>query len=44
VYVSTLNPGNIQSAFRKSGIYPFDKSVIEDGKVAPAISLDRVEK
>jgi hypothetical protein len=41
VYASTLNPGNIQSAFRKSGIYPFDKSVIEDAKVAPATSFDR---
>jgi hypothetical protein len=41
VFASTLNPENIQSAFRKRGIYPFDKSVIEDAKVAAATSFDR---
>ncbi|KAJ8305239.1 hypothetical protein KUTeg_017205 [Tegillarca granosa] len=34
-----LTPSNIQSAFKKSGIYPFDPSVIPDTALAPALSF-----
>ncbi|XP_052257808.1 uncharacterized protein LOC127862643 [Dreissena polymorpha] len=36
VYSSTLTATNIQAAFRKSGVYPFNKNVISDHQVAPS--------
>ncbi|KAJ8299918.1 hypothetical protein KUTeg_021437 [Tegillarca granosa] len=39
VYTKTLTPSNIQSAFKKSGIYPFDPSIIPDTALAPALSF-----
>jgi hypothetical protein len=35
-HVRALTPENIQSAFRKTGVYPFDPSVIPEEKLAPA--------
>lgn len=36
VYSSALSTANIQAAFRKSGIFPFDRSVISDHQLAPS--------
>ncbi|XP_053383877.1 uncharacterized protein LOC128550038 [Mercenaria mercenaria] len=39
VYSSTLTPLNIQSAFRRCGIYPFDPDVINDKSIAPSLTF-----
>ena len=36
-YVKALTAENLISAFRKTGIYPFDNSTIADSQVAPSI-------
>lgn len=35
VYFSTLSPANVQAAFRKAGIFPFNPSVIRPESLAP---------
>ena len=37
------NPQNLISAFRKTGIYPFDNSTIADSQVAPSIIYKKTE-
>jgi hypothetical protein len=39
VYSSTLTPVNIQAAFKKSGIYPFNQDVVNDSGIAPSLSF-----
>lgn len=39
VYSSTLTPANIQAAFKKSGIYPFNQDVVNDSDIAPSLSF-----
>jgi hypothetical protein len=40
-YAKSFSPDNIISAFRKSGIYPFDKNIITEHQTAPStIYLD----
>ncbi|XP_052798487.1 uncharacterized protein LOC128230336 [Mya arenaria] len=39
VYSSTLTPSNIQSAFKKSGIYPFNRNVVPDHQIAPSTTF-----
>ncbi|KAJ8313688.1 hypothetical protein KUTeg_008249 [Tegillarca granosa] len=39
VYTSTLTPSNIQSAFRKVGIFPFNASVISKESITPSLSF-----
>jgi hypothetical protein len=34
-----MNPTNIQTAFRRCGIYPFDVSVIPDELLAPSLTF-----
>lgn len=41
VYTATLTPSNIQSAFRRTGIYPFNPRVISDHQVAPSTSFQK---
>ncbi|XP_067654448.1 uncharacterized protein [Haliotis asinina] len=36
-YIKALCPANISNAFRKSGIFPFDRGVIDEAQTAPAI-------
>jgi hypothetical protein len=33
VYKSILTPANIKKAFRESGIYPLDRTVVSDSQV-----------
>jgi hypothetical protein len=40
IYAKTLTPSNIQSSFRRCGIYPFDPTVINDSIVAPSTTFD----
>ena len=37
-YVKALSPENLSSAFKKSGIYPFDSAVITSEQVAPSLT------
>ncbi|KAJ8318868.1 hypothetical protein KUTeg_003959, partial [Tegillarca granosa] len=39
VYTSTLTPSNIQSAFRKVEIFPFNASVISKESIIPSLSF-----
>ncbi|KAH3696959.1 hypothetical protein DPMN_084441 [Dreissena polymorpha] len=40
-YAKSFSPDNIISAFRKSGIYPFDRNIISESQTAPSsIYLD----
>jgi hypothetical protein len=39
VYAATLSPSNIQAAFKKCGIYPYNPTVISDSLVAPSLSF-----
>ncbi|XP_056006761.1 uncharacterized protein LOC130050562 [Ostrea edulis] len=39
VYAATLTPSNIQVAFRKCGIYPYDPTVVSDSLVAPSLTF-----
>lgn len=41
VYGSTLTAINILSAFRKSGIYPFDRNVVSQQQFAPSTTFSR---
>ena len=41
VYSSTITACNIQSAFKKSGLIPFNPNVISDPQVAPSTSFKR---
>lgn len=41
VYSSTLSVQNIQSAFKKCGIFPFNRHAVSDSQVAPATTFDR---
>jgi hypothetical protein len=41
VYTSTLSASNIQAAFKKSGIFPFDPTVISPSAVAPATAFPK---
>ncbi|XP_045203754.2 uncharacterized protein LOC123556821 [Mercenaria mercenaria] len=36
-YMKALSTENLQGAFRKAGIFPFDKTTISDGDLAPAV-------
>ena len=36
-YIGALSTENLQSAFRKTGVYPFDKHVISSSQVAPSV-------
>ena len=36
-YMKALTPENLTSAFKKTGIHPFNSSVITDSQVAPAV-------
>ena len=38
-YAATLTPLNIQSAFKRCGVYPFDKTVVNDSDIAPSLSF-----
>ncbi|KAJ8313769.1 hypothetical protein KUTeg_008330, partial [Tegillarca granosa] len=38
-HTSTLTPSNIQSAFRKVGIFPFNASVISKESITPSLSF-----
>jgi hypothetical protein len=42
IYASTLTPVNIQSSFRKCGIYPFDPTVIDESLLAPSLAFPKV--
>jgi len=39
VYSSTLSVGNIQSAFKRCGIFPFDATIVSDSLIAPSLSF-----
>ena len=39
VYAAALSPANIQSAFKRCGIYPYNPSVISDSAIAPSLSF-----
>ncbi|XP_052771637.1 uncharacterized protein LOC128211197 isoform X2 [Mya arenaria] len=41
IYRSTLTPSNIMSAFKESGIYPLNRSVVPDHHIAPSTSFIR---
>ena len=41
VYSATLSPTNIQSAFKRCGIYPFNPLVISDIQVAPSTTFSK---
>ena len=42
VYTAALSPVNIQSAFKRCGIYPFNDTVISDNIIAPSLSFAQV--
>ena len=39
MYAAALSPANIQSAFKRCGIYPYNPSVISDSDIAPSLSF-----
>ena len=39
MYAAALSPVNIQSAFKRCGIYPYNPSVISDSVIAPSLSF-----
>ena len=39
MYAAALSPANIQSAFKRCGIYPYNPSVISDSAIAPSLSF-----
>ena len=43
VYAAALSPANIQSAFKRCGIYPYNPSVISDSAIAPSLSFKCLE-
>ena len=38
-YAATLTPLNIQSAFKRCGVYPFNKTVVNDSDIAQSLSF-----
>ena len=43
VYSSTLSPHNIQAAFRRCGLFPFNRHTVSDSQVAPATSFSTID-
>ena len=43
VYTAAVSVANIQSAFKRCGIYPFNPSVIRDTVIAPSLSFQSSE-
>jgi hypothetical protein len=41
VYMATLTPSNIQSAFRRCGIHPFNPDVISNSAIAPSLAFPK---
>ncbi|XP_060602824.1 uncharacterized protein LOC132755901 [Ruditapes philippinarum] len=41
IYASTLTPSNIQSAFKRCGVFPFNRNAVSDLQVAPLTTFDR---
>jgi hypothetical protein len=41
IYASTLTPSNIQSAFKRCGVFPFNRNAVSDLQVAPSTTFDR---
>ena len=41
VYLSTLTVPNIQAAFRRCGLIPFNPDIIKDHQVAPSLSFSK---
>lgn len=39
-YTKALTPENLQSSFRKAGIYPLDKNVVDPSNFLPATTLE----
>ena len=42
-YVKALSPDNLQSSFRRSGIYPFDSNAVHPSHFKPAQVLEQEE-
>ena len=42
-YVKVLSPDNLQSSFRRSGIYPFDPNAVHPSHLKPAEVLEQEE-
>ena len=39
MYAAALSPANIQNAFKRCGIYPYNPAVISDSVIAPSLSF-----
>ncbi|PPQ83170.1 hypothetical protein CVT24_002378, partial [Panaeolus cyanescens] len=43
-FMETLTPDLIKTAFRKTGVHPFDPSQIDSSKLAPSTETDRAQR
>ncbi|KAJ8310339.1 hypothetical protein KUTeg_012204 [Tegillarca granosa] len=43
-YIHALSPANLQSSFRKSGIYPYNPSAVDEINFKPSVALKSCQR